>query len=209
MAGKGVNSSAPTRCQTPSIHFSSLLTTTREPMLERSHLCKVTPHKDSKTCRISTLKWWVPSITDAMRWRQSRERTLWTQIQGTISELKISAVLFIILIFKELKAWEFRHWAKGHSHARSVAQSCPTLCDPMDCSPLGSSDHGILQTRILEWVAMPSSRGSSQPRDWTWILCTADGYFTAEPPGKPQAKDPTTTKQWGAMCPGQKATPPF
>ena len=40
-------------------------------------------------------------------------------------------------------------------------QSCPTLCDPMDCGPPGSSVHGILQVRILEWVAMPSSRGSS------------------------------------------------
>ena len=48
-------------------------------------------------------------------------------------------------------------------------QSCPTLCNPMDCSPPGSSVHGILQARILEWVAMPSSRGSSQPRDWTHV----------------------------------------
>ena len=46
-----------------------------------------------------------------------------------------------------------------------VSQSCPTLCDPMDCSPPGSSVHGILQARILEWVAIPFSRGSSQPRD--------------------------------------------
>ena len=45
-----------------------------------------------------------------------------------------------------------------------VAQSCPTLYDPMDCSPQGSSVHGILQARILEWVAMPFSKGSSQPR---------------------------------------------
>jgi len=44
-------------------------------------------------------------------------------------------------------------------------QSCPTLCDTMDCSPPGSSVHGILQARILQWVAMPTSRGSSQPRD--------------------------------------------
>ena len=42
-------------------------------------------------------------------------------------------------------------------------QSCPTLCDPLDCSPPGASVHGIFQARILEWVAMPSSRGSSQP----------------------------------------------
>ena len=48
-----------------------------------------------------------------------------------------------------------------------VAQSCPTLCNPMDCSPPGSSLHGILQARILEWVAMPFSRRSSQPRDQT------------------------------------------
>ena len=48
-------------------------------------------------------------------------------------------------------------------------QSCMTLCNPMDCSPLGSSVHGILQARILEWVAMPSSKRSSQPRDQTCI----------------------------------------
>ena len=45
-----------------------------------------------------------------------------------------------------------------------VTQSCLTLCDPMDCSPPGSSVHGILQGRVLEWVAFPFSRGSSQPR---------------------------------------------
>ena len=43
------------------------------------------------------------------------------------------------------------------------AQSCPTLCDPTDCSPPGSSVHGVLQTRILEWAAMCFSRGSSRP----------------------------------------------
>ena len=50
-----------------------------------------------------------------------------------------------------------------------VAQSCLPLCDPMDCSLPGSSIHGILQARILEWVAMPSSRESSWPRDWTHV----------------------------------------
>ena len=56
-----------------------------------------------------------------------------------------------------------------------------TLWDPMDCGLLGSYVHGILQARILEWVAMPSSRGSSQPRDWTHISCVsciAGGFFT-------------------------------
>ena len=54
-----------------------------------------------------------------------------------------------------------------------VAQLCPALCNPMDCSLPGSSVHGVLQARLLEWVAMPSARGSSQPRDQTWVclLC--------------------------------------
>ena len=50
-------------------------------------------------------------------------------------------------------------------------QSCPTLFNPMDSSPPGSTVHGIVQTRILEWVAMPSSRGSLQPRDRTRVCC--------------------------------------
>ena len=50
-----------------------------------------------------------------------------------------------------------------------AAQSCLILCDPMDCSPPGSSIHGILQARILEWIAMPCFRGSSQPRVWTQV----------------------------------------
>ena len=50
-----------------------------------------------------------------------------------------------------------------------VAQSCPTLCDPMDCNLLGFSIHGILQARILEWIAISFSKGSSRPRDWTQV----------------------------------------
>ena len=52
-----------------------------------------------------------------------------------------------------------------------VALSCPTLCEPMDCSLPRFSIHGILQARMLEWVAMPSSRGSSQPRNQTQVSC--------------------------------------
>ena len=55
---------------------------------------------------------------------------------------------------------------------------CSTLCDPMDCSPPGSSAHGILQARILEWVAIPFSRGSSQPRDQTQATHIVDRPFT-------------------------------
>ena len=52
-----------------------------------------------------------------------------------------------------------------------VAQSCLTLCNPVDCSPPGFSVHGILQARILDWVAISSSRGSSRPRDRTRVSC--------------------------------------
>ena len=55
-----------------------------------------------------------------------------------------------------------------HACAKSL-QTCPILCDPMDCSLPGSSVQGILQARILEWVDISSSRRSSQPRDWTHI----------------------------------------
>ena len=61
---------------------------------------------------------------------------------------------------------------------RLVVPSCLTLCDPMDYSPPGSSVHGILQTRILEWVAMPSSRGSFQLRDQAQVSRIAGGFFT-------------------------------
>ena len=53
-------------------------------------------------------------------------------------------------------------------HAK-LLQSCSTLCDPMDYSLPGSSVHGVLQARILEWVAISFFRGSFWPRDWTWV----------------------------------------
>ena len=64
-----------------------------------------------------------------------------------------------------------------------VTQSCLTLCDPTDCSPPGSSVHGILQARILEWVAISFSRGSSRPRDQTQVSYIAGGLFTDSPQG--------------------------
>ena len=59
-----------------------------------------------------------------------------------------------------------------------VAQPRLTLCDPRDCSPPGSSIHGILQSKILEWVAISFPMGSSQPGDETWVSRTARGFFT-------------------------------
>ena len=90
-------------------------------------------------------------------------------------------------IHSQARSWEHhvREWENVHCEWRlnstmqvssgsirpgsscSVTKSSLTLCDPMDYSPPGSSDHGILQARILEWVAISFSRGSSRPKDWT------------------------------------------
>ena len=59
-----------------------------------------------------------------------------------------------------------------------VSQSCPTLCDSMDCNPLHSSVHEIFQSRTLEWIAIPFSRGCSQPRDQTWVFFIVCRVFT-------------------------------
>ena len=59
--------------------------------------------------------------------------------------------------------------------------SCSVVSDclrPMDCSLPGSSVHGTFQARVLEWIAISFSKGSSQPRDWTQVFCTAGGFFT-------------------------------
>ena len=71
----------------------------------------------------------------------------------------------------------FSEWVK-------VTQLYLTLCDTMDCSPPGSSIHGIFQARILEWVAISFPRGSSSPRDWTTSPTLASRFFTTERPGK-------------------------
>ena len=63
----------------------------------------------------------------------------------------------------------------------SVAKSCPTLTDPMDCSPPGSSVCWFSQARILEQVTIPFFRGSSWPRDRAWVSCIARGFFTPVP----------------------------
>ena len=96
------------------------------------------------------------------------------------------------LDFKRIR-WLNNHIHRTHSwtwplHASAslyvlclVTQACLTLCNPMDCSPPGSSVHGILQARILEGVAILFSRGSSWRRDWTWVscvFCIAGRFFT-------------------------------
>ena len=74
---------------------------------------------------------------------------------------------------------------KLHIHVKTKAESevtqlCPTLCDPMDCSLPGSAIHEIFQAIVLEWAAISFSRGSSQPRDRTWVSRIVDRRFTKQ-----------------------------
>ena len=73
-----------------------------------------------------------------------------------------------------------------------VTKSCPTLCDPMDYSLPGSSVHGIIQARILEWGAISSSRGSSWPRDSTHVSCLAGRFF----PGESESRSVVSDSLW-------------
>ena len=81
-----------------------------------------------------------------------------------------------------------------------VAQSCPTLCDPMDCNSPGSSVHGIFQARVLEWVAISFSRESSQPSDRTGVSCTAGRRFTIWATREAHCNLVRKTKQPNEFC---------
>ena len=92
--------------------------------------------------------------------------------------------------------WIISKW-KVCVHAK-IRPLCLTLCDPVDCSPPGSSVHGILQSRILEWVVMPSSRRSSRPRDQTCGSsgsCLAGRFFATEPLGMPTCDSTIISKK--------------
>ena len=80
----------------------------------------------------------------------------------------------------EMRSAEGGNWVEAYKSPIKVkvSQSCLTLCHPMDCSLPGSSVHGILQARILEWVAFPISRGSSRPKDRTQVFCVTGRFFT-------------------------------
>ena len=87
---------------------------------------------------------------------------------------------------------------KKEKKESEVTQSCPTLCDPKDCSLPGSSIYGIFQARILEWVAISFSRGSSQPRDWTRVSRIVGRRFAA------WATREVVAKQSAALMQGTK-----
>ena len=88
----------------------------------------------------------------------------------------------ILLSYKKEHMWvssnEVNETRAYHTDQSEVAQSCPTLCYRMDCSLPGSSVHGIFQARVLEWVTISFSRGSSRPRDQTRVSRIVGRRFT-------------------------------
>ena len=125
----------------------------------------------------------------ANQMRQPAKQTgSWEGNRGSSEDSFCGRVLMVVPAIVSLCLCLFHELVSQCLCVCSVAHSCPTLCDPMDCSPPGASVPGILQAWILEWVAMPSSRGSSWPRIWTCascVSCIAGRFFTAQPPGKP------------------------
>ena len=83
--------------------------------------------------------------------------------------------------------WYMVKWTFAYFVVVLFTKLCPTLWDPTDCSPPGSSVHRIFQARRLKWVAISFSRGSFQTRDRTYVSCIGRRFFTAEPPGKPSS----------------------
>ena len=100
----------------------------------------------------------------------------WSGLPFPSSGIKPTSLMSLVGgFFTTSTTWEALLWVGGWV---LVALLYPTLCKPMDCSLPGSPVHRILQARIMEWVTIPFSRGSSQPRDRTQVLCIADRFFT-------------------------------
>ena len=105
-------------------------------------------------------------------------RSLALQADTLPSEPPGKAVVDISLSMRIITSSCISVAANGIGMKVLVTQSCPTLCNPRDCNLSGSLVHGILQARILEWVAIRFSKGSSRPRDQAWVSCTAGRFFT-------------------------------
>ena len=121
-----------------------------------------------------TIPFYKKSSKDLFSW------VLWTALSSSSTLRGARGNLQFTVGLSEAQLEEQRQTAtcRGGTVCRwvwvKVAQLCPTLCDPMDYTV-----HGILQARMLDWVAFPSSRGSSQPRDGTQVSHIASGFFTS------------------------------
>ena len=119
---------------------------------------------------------WIISISYSLS-AKIGEINWWHFVEKNATEPSLKHNLFVLKFKIKLKR-EMKHSVYWLSNTSGIAQLCPTLCDPMDCSLPGSSIHGIFQTRVLKWVAISFSRGSSQPKNKTQVSYIADRHFT-------------------------------
>ena len=109
-------------------------------------------------------------------------------MKTSLSDMYLIIVLPVAMISMVVTHLRENCILKRSVKINEVAQSCLTLCNPLDCSPPGSSVHGISQARMLEWVAISFCRRSSRLRDQTHVSCIAGRFFTTESPGMSHIK---------------------
>ena len=112
--------------------------------------------------------WYVPKVSSYILYTHVSSYILYTHVSSYILYMHVSSYI----LYTHVSSYIL------YMHVKVlVVQSCLTLCDPMGCSLPNSSVHGILQARILEWIAISSSRGSSRPRDQSWVYHIAGRFF--------------------------------
>ena len=157
------------------------------------HKAAETPHSNAfcpGTANEGTVQWWFKKFCKGDSSLENEEHSDWPlevdndQLRESLKLIRLqlheklckNSVLTILQWFgtwSKLERWKGS--ISGWLMKVKVTQSCPTLCDPTDYKV-----HGILQARILEWVAIPFSRGSPHPRGWTLVSHIAGGFFTRE-----------------------------
>ena len=126
---------------------------------------------------ITFSNWWISSLWKRLRNLKENEEIKFSEFEQIVQGYSLtshavqcqnSCCCYFTKYWKCIKSYWLQAGCPLCVHAKSL-QSCPTLCDTMDYNLPGSSVHEIFQARILKWVAMPSSRGSSRPRDGTFV----------------------------------------
>ena len=113
---------------------------------------------------------WLPGI------QGKRRRVKYIKHRGFCGAVNLFCLIVVLNMWhytfvKTHRTSQHQEWTSVWVHARPCAQLCLTLWSPIDCRPPGSSVHGLFQARILAWIAISHSRGSSWPRDWTHVSC--------------------------------------
>ena len=147
-------------------------------MLERNRNSQCQSNRTTVSITSLVLPKLLYFVTSIITWSNSNNMKVFTEFIN----MPLSVQLFIIPLHSTQTMLKVKVKVKS--------LSCVRLFDPIDCSLPGSSVHGIFQARVLEWVAISFSRGSSRPRDPTHVSCIARGFFTTDPPGKPRYSFP-------------------